>query len=279
MFLAEPDNYGAIKLIRTGSMEFNVALFAQAGRVGRVAMTIGALWQSAPHGVVHGDVVAALRRSLAELPPEDDALRCRATLSLANELYYGSTFEERSALVDEALAMARRLGDDQLLVECCQVGFVSLWQPDTAERRVALITEAMDLAIKHGQERAFTVAATLASVGYAELGRTREMWETAAVARDYADRLRLPYGLMVLYSNEIPWLSMAGRFEEGEQRLDDLVRLAEQMELHQKDEALAGAVISLRLWQGRSAEVVPMLQAVQENAGLTPPLRSRSHRE
>ena len=34
MFLAEPDNYGAIKLIRTGSMEFNVALFAHAGRVG-----------------------------------------------------------------------------------------------------------------------------------------------------------------------------------------------------------------------------------------------------
>lgn len=34
MFLAEPDNYGAIKLIRTGSMEFNVALFAHAGRAG-----------------------------------------------------------------------------------------------------------------------------------------------------------------------------------------------------------------------------------------------------
>ena len=238
----------------------DVRLLARAAS----AMTIGALWQSAPHGVVHEDVVAALRRSLAELPDEDDALRCRAILALANELYYGSAFEERSALIDDALAMARRLDDDQLLMECCQVGFVSLWRPDTAERRIALITEAMDLAIEHSQERSFTVAATLASVGYAELGRPREMGETAAVARDYADRLRLPYGLMVLYSNEIPWLSMAGRFEEGEARLADLVRLAEQMELHQKDEALAGAVISLRLWQGRSAEVVPMLRAVED---------------
>ncbi|MFN8192934.1 MAG: BTAD domain-containing putative transcriptional regulator [Nocardioidaceae bacterium] len=221
----------------------DVRLLARAAS----AMTIGALWQSAAHGQVHEGVVAALRRCLADLPPDDDPLRCRAMLSLANELYYGSTFEERLALIEEALAMARRLGDDELVMEVGQVGFVSLWRPDTTERRLALVSEAMDLAARLGHERAFTVAATLTTVAYGELGRLEEMWETAAVARDYATRLRIPYGLMVLESLELPWLSMAGRFEEAEAGLASLMQLADQMELHQKDEAMAGALMSLRL--------------------------------
>ena len=79
-----------------------------------IATTQGALWQSAPHGEVHEGVLRALRYSLDRLPPQDGALRCRTLLGLANELYYGATFEERRALVDEGLAMARRLGDDEL---------------------------------------------------------------------------------------------------------------------------------------------------------------------
>ena len=238
----------------------DVRLLARAAS----AMTIGALWQSAPHGVVHDGVVASLRRCLDELPPDDDALRCRAMISLANELYYGSTLDERSTLIEGALAMARRLDDEQLVMEVGQVGFVSVWAPHTMEQRLALVTEAMEIAARRGEERAFTVAATLAAVAYGELGRPQEMWETASVARDYAIRLRLPYGLMVLESLEVPWLAMAGRFEEGEARLASLLELAAQMELHQKEEALAGAIMSLRLWQGRAGEAVPMLRALED---------------
>ena len=46
-------------------------------------------------------MVGALRVALAGLPDEDSSLRCRVMLSLALEIYYGSTFEERQALVDE----------------------------------------------------------------------------------------------------------------------------------------------------------------------------------
>src|SRR3712207_6272722 len=96
-----------------------------------IATTQGALWQSAPRGEVHEEIVGALRRSLETLPPEDSPLRCRCMLSLANELYYATTYDERRALVDEGLAMARRIGDPALLMDACQVAFVSLWCPRT----------------------------------------------------------------------------------------------------------------------------------------------------
>ena len=58
-------------------------------------------------------------------------------LSLANELYFGATFEERRALVDEALAMARRLGDDRLLLDALLVAHIALVHARTAEQRLA----------------------------------------------------------------------------------------------------------------------------------------------
>ena len=53
---------------------------------------------------------------------------------------------------------------------------------------------------------------------------------------------------------------MAGRFDECERLMADIVRLDEQMTLSQSEDATMGALMSLRLWQGRSAEVAPALE-------------------
>jgi DNA-binding SARP family transcriptional activator len=237
----------------------DVELLARAAS----AMTFGALWQSAGHGEVHGRVVDALRRCLDRLPDEDDPLRCRAVLSLANELYYGASNDERTALVEEGLAMGARLGDDELVMYGSLVGFVTLWAPDTVRHRLALAEQAAEIAAEIGNERAFTIATTLTAVAHGELGDVVAMWECSARARTWAERLRLPYGLLVVETLELPWLALAGRFDDAERRLAAVETLAEQMELFQKDEALAGALLSLRLWQGRGAEVLPLMMALQ----------------
>ena len=43
----------------------------------------------------------------------------------------------------------------------------------------------------------------------------------------------MPYGLIVLETLQVPWLAMAGRFEEAEARLPVIQRLEEQMSLEQ----------------------------------------------
>ncbi|MDR6863283.1 BTAD domain-containing putative transcriptional regulator [Phycicoccus sp. 3266] len=238
----------------------DVQLLARAA----TTTAVGALWQSGPHGSVNEGVVRALREVLQQLPATDDPVRCRVMLSLALEIYYGSTFEERRALCDEGLAMARRLGDEALLLDACQLAFTALWRPSTAPERRELMTEGMELAHRLGNERAYVVTTTLRAVVAAELGLPEEMWEHAAVARDGAQRLRLPYGLIVLDSLTLPWLAMAGRFEECEELMADIVRLDQQMTLSQTEDATTGAFITLRLWQGRSAEVAPTLEQFAE---------------
>jgi hypothetical protein len=260
-----------IGLVETTEIAIGVA--EQLGDVellGRAATTtaIGALWQSGPHGFVNERVVGALRASLSGLPDADSELRCRVMLSLALEIYYGSTFEERQALVDEGMAMARRLGDDALLLDACQIAFVALWRPSTAEQRRVHITEGMALALRLGNERASVVTTTLGAVVASELGLVDEMWSYSAVARDWAERLRLPYGLLVLDSLALPWLAMQGRFEECEEQMQRILHLDQLMSLHQAEDATAGALLSLRLWQGRYEEVLPRLAEFEQHTPL-----------
>ena len=256
-----------------GTAEAAIAVadeLADVELLGRAATmtSVGALWQSGPHGAVNTTVVEALRRALAGLPPDDGGLRCRIMLGLALEIYYGSTFDERMALVEEGLAMARRLGDDGLLLDACQLAFVAVWRPATAEFRRDLVTEGMELAHRLGNERAYVVTTTLRAVVAGELGLVEEMWEHSVVARDWAQRLRLPYGLIVLDSMELPWLAMAGRFDECVERMEDIVRLDQEMTLSQTEDATAGALMSLRLWQDRSLEVAPVLEQFAEHSVL-----------
>ena len=222
-----------------------IAVADELGDVERLAsaasaMTVGALWQSAHYGSTHDEVIAALRRSLAGLPDADGEMLCRVMLALSNELYYTSSFEERTALVEQAVAMADRLGDEVLQVDARQIGAVSLWQPDTAELRYDMAREAMELAEASGNERGYVAAATHVTVVLGELGRIPEMWEMLAVARERAERLQFPYGLLVLDSMEAPWLAMAGRLDEAEVLLERLGRLTQDVSMRQAEDAWAG---------------------------------------
>jgi hypothetical protein len=229
-----------------------------------IATTRGVLWRSAPPGSVNEKVVEALRGSLERLPTEDSELRCHSMLALANELYDAVGYEERRALVDEGLAMARRLGDQALQLDACQIAFVSLWVPATAPERLGHATEAMELARVTGNERGFVVSATLRAAVLGELGRPQDMREAAEVARAEAARLRIVFGEMVLDGLELPWLAMAGRFEECDELLERIGSVERRIAHTNADETVIGSLIAMRLWQGRSIEMVPALEGFDD---------------
>ncbi len=230
-----------------------------------ISTTEGVLWRSGQAGAINEEVVGALRGSLDRLPAEDSDLRCRTMLALANELYDTVSWEERRALCDEGLAMARRLGDPRLLMQACQVVFVALWTVATAHERVGLVREAMELARSTRSERAYVVSATLHAAVLSELGRTDELWPAIDLARAAAQEQRIAFGEVVLAGLEIPWHAMAGRFEDAERLLAELEVLGRRMSHNNSDEAVAGSLLALRLWQGRSDEMVPVLEAFDDS--------------
>ena len=130
-----------------------------------LARTLGAF----SPGLVELDLVAMLEEALARLEgmlPEEplrragvDALRCRLRIQLALALYWSPQRERREQLVDEALALARRLytckgtaaspaqrllGVRTLAFALAQ-GFVAVWGPETVTRGLPISIEALEL--------------------------------------------------------------------------------------------------------------------------------------
>ena len=63
------------------------------------------------------------------------------------------------------------------------------------------------------------------AIALGELGQPGPMWEVFEETRARAERLRYVYALLVLDSMTVPWLAMAGRFDEAEARLTSMIEL------------------------------------------------------
>ena len=164
--------------------------------VAAVTSADGAFWALRPYGVVNDDMVRTLERALRELPAADQQLRCRVLLVLAAELYYADAPRERQALVDEGLAMARRLGDDALLAWACLTAPIGIWRPGTASIRHSLADEAVTAARRAGSQTMLADALARRAGAALELGRVPDIHADETAARRIADRLQLAYPLI-----------------------------------------------------------------------------------
>ena len=223
-------------------------------------LALGAFWQTAGYAEVNTALVDALRVVLARLPDTDDELRCRAMLALGAELYYAAPLAERLELIEEALAMARRIGDEQLVVDALEVAFVACWTTATKELRLSWATEALATAERLGAERSFVTAATQRAVVLSELGRGPEMAEAISLVKEETDRLHLDFARLVVEALDLSWDAMRGDFGAAEAGFAAVEEIAGRVPIHNADYALAGALVSIRLWQDRRAEVLPLFE-------------------
>ena len=222
-----------------------------------------ALWQSSADGVVDPVVTGALRDALDRLPDGDDPRRCRVMLALASEIYYSIGPAEREALAVEAVAMARRLDDRTLTLWACLGAAIAVWRAGTADLRHRLTSEAVDLARELGDGLSLASALTLRTVAESELGMVEEMSRGFVEAREQAARVRHLYSQVVLDGLEVSWLAMRGEHEEVARVVDHLTELGRSAVIPQYDEALAGAMMTMLVWQGLEAEMVPGLLALE----------------
>ena len=183
---------------------------------------------------------------------------------MSTELYYRVGHEEREALADAGLEMARRLGDPELLVHACEVWVVGAWRPATAPARAAIAEEGVRLSRELGHERSYVACLTLLAVALGELGQRDRQREALALAFPEARRLHLPYALLVLETMDIPWLAMAGRIDEVDAALARVVEVTSTMRLPQAEDGITGAIGALLLWSDRADELAELLKGTEE---------------
>jgi predicted ATPase len=111
-------------------------LARSAGDVDRQARAVLATWRGMSSLGQRDDELVDALRATAEALPHDDPRRAEVLAELAAELAFSTSLEQRRALADEALALARHAGDARLLCWVLIQHTFAVWVAHTTDERV-----------------------------------------------------------------------------------------------------------------------------------------------
>ena len=235
--------------------------------VGRAAAALTRYCAWLPHVIdmVFEDAVDDLRWALAHVE-DDPATRCRLQLLLAVELYYEvGTAAERRALAVSGVALARSVGDPELLWEACGAACMVAWNPADLGDRLEWAAEGVAAARAAGDARAEAVLLVQLAVAQNEAGDRAGWEESTSAAAAIARRERLVYVLMTL---QWQWMSLAvlrGQVDEAQRFFEALVASIEQVAVPSQELMPPYAWVAVRLWDPvRLGEVVDMYAEAHE---------------
>ena len=195
----------------------------------------------------------------AALDVADDADRARLLATQSTVLSFSGREQDAIAVGDQAVELARRLGDDALLPRVMHATMFSGWRsPARLEDRLALTTEATELARRSGDSEAVMPILFKQSFGLSALGRGRRLREVADEIAVLAARVRQPWYLAANSALQSAVALAEGRLADAEAAISEFERWASM-----SDEPTSGLgllVFGLRREQGRLAEVRPVIE-------------------
>lgn len=110
-------------------------------------------WSMREYQATEPTVLHALRQAVRELPAVDSPLRCLSLAALATEQYFEAGPDPHEP---EAVAMARRLGDPNLLIRALHLRHQAIRHADTLAERQEIVQEQVELAASAGVEDDWT---------------------------------------------------------------------------------------------------------------------------
>ena len=211
-------------------------------------------------GAVDTERVAVLERALEVVGPDDSPDRARLLATLAIELSQGAEWERRLALADEAVACARRLGDEVTLLRVLLHTTEATRLPPTLDQRIVDTEELFDIAKRLGDPVLLGIAALREARVMIEAADFDQVDEALSVLEDVAHldqylRLSKPSVLAVL-------AHVAGDFAQARELAEEALVVGGS-----EGDALAvyGATTGQVLWDmGALASMTPALEQTSE---------------
>ena len=221
--------------------------------LGRAALGYAGRWSQL--GRVEEDVAALLQEALAKLGEDDTPLRARLLARLALELYYAGDPSRRLALSEEAVALARRLGDPLTLATCLDARHYALWRPETVQERLAVAAELRRIAEEVGDPELELEGAGWTVVDLLELGDIAGADIQIAAASRLAAALHRPLYEWWTSLFRCARAQIDGRFDDAERLAQETLAIGQRGQAENAVHLYAQAMFNIRREQGRLAEV------------------------
>src|SRR5438093_1780890 len=179
-------------------------------------------------GVVDQPRIALLEEALDGLGDRDPGLRARLLARLAINLYWAPEPGRVLALSEEAVTLARQLGDPRDLAAVLRARWVALWRPETAEERLAIADEIVRLGEWTADRELALLGRRFRIVGFLEHGDVVAAEREIEAWAQIASELRQPLYLTDLAMWRATRAIMDGRFADGEEQAKRAVELGQR---------------------------------------------------
>ena len=219
----------------------------------RAALGVAGPWSTL--GREDPEVVAVLEEALAGLGEEDSPLRARLLARLSLELYYAGQPERRMALSEEAVALARRLGDPATLASALDARHYVLWRPENVDERLEVAAELRRIAEQAGDLELELEGAGWTVVDLLELGDVDGADVQIEAASALAAVVQRPLYLWWTSLFRCTRAQLAGEFAEAERLAGETLAIGQRGHAENALHYYAMAMFNIRREQGRLGEV------------------------
>jgi class 3 adenylate cyclase len=221
-------------------------------------------------GIADAERIEVLQWALEAIGEGDNPERAMLLSLLALELTFTTSYPERAALADEAVAIARRLGDASTLAKVLTLPYIGLLVPEAHSKLMSETIEARELAAKLDDPYLRFWAAIwsgISSLGVGDISRYDMLLDEAA---DVAREVRQPILEWVVTLNRGVRACIAGNLDEAEQLANTAFEMA--TDTGQPDGiTVYGTQLSVvRRLQGRSEELLPIVARIIEEIPTMP---------
>ncbi len=195
--------------------------------------------------------------------------RARLLALSALERLHIVSFEQRLALVEQAVGLARMSGDDATLANVLTVSHNAIRVPETLQRRLADTAEAMTLAARGPDLLARFWAAEHRARAASEVPDLVEVDRALHQCHELAERLNQP-GLRYYLAMHASWRRLlAGDLAGAEEAASQVRIIGTATGQPETDSMFVAQLLAIRREQGRQGELEGLLiDALQKNPGI-----------
>jgi len=213
-------------------------------------------------GMVDSERVRFLEAALEAIGPAESITRARLLSVLALELVWRDPELRRLELADEAVAMARRLGDEACLLEVWTAGHVACSVVDRVPALVAELPALAELAERVGDVHQLAVVCGGGSLHCVEMGELAEADRLVERIGQLATEVNSPFFRWMEANHRCCRLTVSGSGDEIEQAALKALQIGQEAGQPDLLTWFAPQLFVARWSQGRLAEMVDVIRQV-----------------
>jgi DNA-binding CsgD family transcriptional regulator len=219
-------------------------------------------------GMPTESAVRLLKSALDELPDADSALRARVLGSSVAVLVWSGQRQQAAKRAQQAVDMARRVGEPCSLAAVLRSQLSQPWQPEEVEQRLTLAAEMLQLAQEANDDELICNARYWHMHSLLEMGDAQAWDVDIDIYARCAEELQQPLFMRTTKGFQAMRALMQGHFAESEVLAQQALAIGQRLQAKDVTGAFGLQMFTIRREQGRLQELEPVVKYFVQQHGV-----------